>query len=380
MELRLFSSIQEIPEASWAPLVPIDFPFMAYHFLHSLETTNCLGTRTGWTPVYLTLWNENSLVAALASFIKNNSYGEYIFDFAWAQVHESSNLSYYPKLVAAVPFTPATGPKILFLPSLSASEKDQAAEALLNQMKQLAQKTKMSSVHALFITPSEIPYFEKSDFFIRESFQFHWKNENYQSFEDFLKSLRSKRRTEISRERHQVRESGIKIHRLTGSDLEPEHARLFYQFYFNTIQKMGGYNYLTPDFFTSVFRKMKDQILFVLATKDDQPVAGALNYFGPQTLFGRHWGCLEEYKSLHFELCYYQGIEFAIEKNLSLFEAGAQGEHKFQRGFLPNLTYSAHRIHDPQMRTLIQDHVEHEKTDLKRVFADFKAQTPFSRA
>ena len=380
MKIEIFQSLNQISAEDWKNITPSNFPFASYQFLQALEGTGCLGARTGWKPVYITVWQETLLLGAHVLYLKTNSYGEYIFDFSWAQAFESSGLSYYPKVVSAVPFTPATGPKILLTPSAS---KDQAVKVrglLLKAASEWTAQTKASSLHALFIPTDEISTFEEADFFIRHSFQFHWTNKDYKNFQNFLEDLKSKRRKEILRERSMVAASGVKIERLTGAALKPHHGELMYQFYLSTIDKMQGMDYLTLDFFKTVFETMKDQILFVLAT-DAQglEVAGALNFYQGSTLFGRNWGCLDEYKGLHFELCYYQGIEFVIENKMKLFEAGAQGEHKFQRGFMPTLTYSAHQIRNAKWNQPIQDFVGQEKIQIEKLFKDYLEHTPFAQ-
>jgi len=380
MVIKIFESLEKVPPGQWAKVAPMDFPFASYSFLWTLEKTACLGHRTGWLPCYVTLWNSEELLAAIPLYSKSNSYGEYIYDFAWAQAFESFGLRYYPKLTSAIPFTSATGPKILLAKNLSPEDRRSASKMILSSMLELFQESKSSSLHALFITEDEIPIFRDEGFFIRHSFQYHWGNEDYLQFSDFLQKLRSKRRKETTRERIQAQASGLRISRLTGSALKPSHAEAMFHFYRNTAEKKAGFEYLTPEFFLQIFEQMKDQILFVYAEKQDgQPVAGALNFFGPNTLYGRNWGCLEEYKSLHLEICYYQGIEFAIERKIQLFEAGAQGEHKFQRGFLPRLTYSAHRIRDKTLSTAIGNFIEEEKRQIDLLLEDYRAQTPFSR-
>lgn len=380
MVIKIFESLEKVSPEQWAKITPIDFPFASYSFLWALEKTGCLGHRTGWMPFYFTLWKSDQLLAAIPLYSKTNSYGEYIYDFAWAQAFESFGLSYYPKLTSAIPFTSATGPKILLAMNLSLEDRQSVSKMILSSMLEFFQESKSSSLHALFITEDEIPIFGDEGFFIRHSFQYHWVNDDYLQFSDFLQKLRSKRRKETTRERIQALVSGLRISRLTGSALKPRHADAMFHFYRNTAEKKAGFEYLTPDFFQKIFEQMKDQILFVFAEKQNgQPVAGALNFFGPKTLYGRNWGCLEEYKSLHLEICYYQGIEFAIERKIQLFEAGAQGEHKFQRGFLPRLTYSAHRIRDKTLSAAIGNFIEEEKRQIDLVFEDYRAQTPFSR-
>lgn len=381
MKIKIFQSLTQISEKNWIKITPMDFPFASYHFLSGLEATGCLGSRTGWGPVYLTAWQNEDLIGAIVAYLKTNSYGEYIFDFAWAQAHESMGIAYYPKLVMAVPFTPATGPKILMSPDLEPSLQIETRTALLQALDQWSAETKASSNHALFIPQAEIPSFEQAGFFIRQSFQFQWQNKGFKSFDAFMESLRGKRRKEIRRERAMVTESQVTIQRLTGAQLKPHYAELMYEFYLSTIDKRQGMDYLTLDFFKKIFSTMADQILFILATNSSGlDVAGALCFYHGSVLFGRNWGCLEEYKSLHFELCYYQGIEFAIENKLKLFEAGAQGEHKFQRGFLPVLTYSAHRVKNSQLNLPIQDYVNHEKIQIEKIITDYMAHSPFSNS
>lgn len=352
---------------------------MKYDFLHALETGRAVGPRTGWQPVYLSLWQGDELVAALVSYAKNNSFGEFIFDFAWAQAHESYGKPYYPKLVTAIPFTPATGSKFLFSPRLTDETRAEAVAVLLEEMRRIGDEIESSSCHALFVPPSELPLYEKAGFTPRHSFQYHWLNDGFATFDDFLATMRSKRRRDIKRERQKVMESGLKIERLTGARILPHHAEIFYGFYEDTTDKRGGSAYLTLDFFERVIATMRDQMMLVLATDSaGTPVAGAVNYFGARTLYGRHWGCREDYKFLHFEVCYYQGIDFCIERGLPLFEAGAQGEHKFQRGFLPSLTYSAHWIREEPLREAINDHIRREKLQLQRLFAQYEEHSPFT--
>jgi predicted N-acyltransferase len=371
------NSILELTEAEWARVAPKNFPFLSYNFLRALEQTGCLGRRTGWEPHFITLRQNGVLQAASVWFTKTNSYGEYIFDFAWAQAFEAHGLKYYPKLVAAVPFTPATGPKLLLAPQAPAG----TAAALIEAFERALLKTgEVSSAHALFLPESELPDFKAAGYMLRDSFQYHYvRDSGDHNFQDFLSHFKSKRRREIRREREQVVEQGLTLERLTGDQLTAEHATLMTEFYLDTVGKMGGFAYLTPGFFQDVFRTMNEQILFVLARdREGQAVAGALNYFAGDILFGRHWGCKRDYKALHFEVCYYQGIEFMLEKQLRLFEAGAQGEHKFNRGFLPRLTYSAHKILDSRFQQPIQDFLLAERQQLVELFDSYRAQSPLN--
>ncbi|RYZ65340.1 MAG: GNAT family N-acetyltransferase, partial [Proteobacteria bacterium] len=377
-------SFLELDEAAWNALDRADFVFADLRFFKALEMSGSIGRRTGWFPRILMTFEEGRLTGALPLFVKSNSYGEYIFDWAWAQAAEGAGIDYYPKLVAAIPFTPATGPKLLL--SENPIEAAKAREFLMTAALELSKD--VSSLHFLFtpaVAASGTPVTEVEDlrersFLIRHSFQYHWRNRGWSTFEDFLGAFRSKRRTEIRREREAVAKSPVKIERLTGDQLTAEHAEIMYQFYRSTTEKMGGQSYLTRKFFEAVFETMKDSILFVLASNaDGVAIAGALNFYKGKTLFGRYWGCLEEYKNLHFEVCYYQAIDWALARGFQLFEAGAQGEHKFNRGFTPHLTYSAHVIHNADLSDAISDFLEREKVSIDHLFEDYKEHDPFKR-
>ena len=379
MRVQCVHSIQHVSARDWGQIAEPDFPFSSYHFLVALETTDCLGSRTGWEPRFQLAWDGDRLVGALVAYRRTNSYGEYIFDFAWAQAYSYSGLAYYPKLTSAIPFTPATGPKLLIDPLLAPTGKDAVAHALLAANDRLLNEENLSSAHALFIPEDQVRYYQSAGYALRDSFQFHWVSSGYKTFNEFLNTLRSKRRREILRERRQVNELPVRCVRLTGQELTQEHALLFHKFYLHTIDKRQSFNYLTSDFFTRIFHDLRDNVLLVLALDlEDRPVAGALNYFGFGTLYGRNWGCVEEYRCLHFELCYYQGIEFAIERGLTRFEAGAQGEHKFQRGFLPTLTRSAHKLTHSELRAAVENFLREEKKQVAEVIADYLGHSPFA--
>ena len=381
MRVQCIHSIQHVSAREWDQVAEADFPFSSYHYLAALETTDCLGHRTGWDPRFQLAWDGDRLLGALVAYRRTNSYGEYIFDFAWAQAYSYSGLSYYPKLTSAIPFTPATGPKLLINSKLEPNQKRAVAEALIQANDSLLTKENLSSAHALFIPEDQLEYYRSAGYAMRDSFQFHWISAGYKSFDDFLQTLRSKRRREILRERRQVKDLPVRIVRLTGEELKADHAVLFYDFYLHTIDKRQSFNYLTLEFFVRVFQDLRDRILLVLALDlDGRPVAGALNYFGSSTLYGRNWGCVEEYRCLHFELCYYQGIEFTIERGLTKFEAGAQGEHKFQRGFLPTLTRSAHKLVHPELKVAVENFLGEEKKQISEVIAEYLGHSPFSNA
>ncbi len=379
---RLFG-IERVDEAAWRSLEQPDFPFFDFEFLHALESSGSIGGASGWSPVYLVCKEGERILGALCLYLKTNSYGEYVFDWEWARAYREHGLSYYPKLVAAVPFTPATGSKLLVQPDAGEAGVPRAAvtRALLDAAQGLGEELRVSSSHALFLPERELDEFAERGFAVRHSVQFHWRNRGYGAFSDYLDALMSKRRRQVARERRQLEGEGLEIERLTGNELSPEHATLMYRFYLRTLDGKWGFPYLNEAFFAEVFRTMSDRIMLVLARdrRTGRSVAGALNFFKGRTLFGRYWGAAEERRNLHFELCYYQAIEFAIERRLALFEAGAQGEHKHARGFLPSLTYSAHAIHHPEFRRAIEDYIAMEKKLLAEDMAEYAHHDPYKR-
>src|SRR5215217_7302728 len=317
VRVERISGIGRVDEAAWRELEPRDFPFFDFEFLRALERSGSIGGTSGWTPVYLVCSDGGRVLGALCLYLKTDSYGEYIFDWEWARAYREHGLPYYPKLVAAVPFTPATGPKLLV--RHDEAERAAVTRSLLDAAGDLADELGVSSSHALFLPERDLADFTDYGFAVRHSLQFHWRNRGYGSFSDYLEALTSKRRSQIRRERRQL--GGLTIERLTGEALEEEHAAIMYRFYLGTYDRKWGFPYLTGTFFSEVFRTMRDRVLFVLARDEPtrRPVAGALFFFKGQSLYGRYWGAAEERRNLHFELCYYQGIEFAIERRFELF-------------------------------------------------------------
>jgi predicted N-acyltransferase len=379
MRVERIGGIGHVDEAAWRALEPRDFPFFDLEFLGALERSGSIGGASGWEPVYLVCreqWDGGRVLGALCLYLKTNSYGEYVFDWEWARAYREHGLPYYPKLVAAVPFTPATGPKLLVRPD---ADRAAVTRALLDAAQSLGDELRVSSSHALFLPERELGEFAGRGFAVRHSLQFHWRNRGYDAFPDYLSALIGKRRRQIERERRQLGGEGLAIERLTGEDLEGEHAAMMHRFYVGTLDRKWGVPYLTAAFFSEVFRTMPDRLLLVLARDERtrRPVAGALFFFKGRALYGRYWGAAEERRNLHFELCYYQAIEFAIERRLTLFEAGAQGEHKHARGFLPTLTYSAHEIRHPGFRRAIEHYIAGEKELLATVMAEYARHDPY---
>jgi uncharacterized protein len=374
MRVEQLSSIRRMDEAAWRALEPPDFPFFDFEFLLALERSRSVGRRTGWSPVYLICEEQGRVLGAMPLYLKSDSYGEYVFDWAWANAYHQNGLSYYPKLVCAVPFTPATGPKLLVQPD---ADRAEVSSALLDAARELGDEHRVSSSHALFLPQIELADFENHGFAVRHSLQFHWRNRGYGGFADYLDAMTSKRRRQVARERRQL--EGVEVEYLTGEALGPEHAAMMYRYYLDTYDRKWGSPYLTGAFFDEVFRTMRDRVMLAVAREEAtlRPVAGALFFFKGEALFGRYWGATKAVRNLHFELCYYQGIEFAIERGLLLFEAGAQGEHKLARGFLPAVTYSAHQIRHSSFRRAIEQYIAEERAMISYELAEYMDHDPY---
>ncbi len=372
---QVFHSLREVAPKSWNRLIGDAFPFAEYDYLLALEEGHCVGIEPGWEPRYLTLWEGKQLQAACYLYRKTNSNGEYIFDWDWANAYQRYGQRYFPKLTSAVPFTPATGPKLLV--AADASNPRELQQQLLASALELVQQEGCSSLHFLFIPAEEREIYEAAGLLLRHSFQFHWQNQGYGSFEDFLSRLRSKRRKEILRERRQVQEQGLEVILLRGEEIEPKLCRVMYDFYLTTIDRKWAMPYLSYEFFQYIFTHFRDQLVLALARKQGRWVAGTINYHKGPHLFGRYWGCRQDFRSLHFELCYYRLIEYAIEQGVQRFEAGAQGAHKIQRGFLPNLTYSAHWIAHPAFHRAIGEFIEEEKRSIQSNIEDNPELSPY---
>jgi predicted N-acyltransferase len=380
MRVRRLRGIEDVDREMWRTLEPPEFPFFDFEFLRALECSKSIGRRSGWSPAYLLCKDRSSVLGALCLYLKTDSYGEYIFDWEWARAYQRYGLSYYPKLVAAVPFTPATGPKLLLRPDLDVTTRARVTGVLLDAAEDVGTEYRVSSSHALFLPEHELDEFTKRGFAVRHSLQFHWRNRDYETFSDYLGALSGKRRRQILRERRQLAGDGLEISRLTGEALLPGHAATMHTFYLANLDGKWGVPYLNRAFFDEVFRTMRDRILLILARDGaGSPVAGALFFLKDSSLFGRYWGTVQQRRNLHFELCYYQPIEFAIERGLRLFEAGAQGEHKLARGFLPSLTYSAHKMRDPAFGRAIGEYIESEKEMLAGLMEEYASHDPYRR-
>lgn len=383
LQIESVLSIEKVEREKWRAVEPPDFPFFDYEFLLALERSGSVGSGTGWIPVYLLctedVGGESELLGALCTYVKTDSYGEFIFDWDWAHAYQQNGMPYYPKITMAVPFTPATGRKLLLRYGLPQELQAVIKDALLDAVSQVGDQADASSTHALFLPEDEVPEFERRGFAIRHSLQFHWHNRSYSEFDDYLGAMNSKRRRQIARERRQL-DDDLQIERLTGDALARHHAHAMFRFYLDTSDRKWGSPYLTGEFFEEVFETMSDRILLVSATSGEGMLAGALNFFKGDALYGRYWGTLEDRRNLHFEVCYYQQTEFCIERGIARFEAGAQGEHKLARGFLPTTTFSAHDIHHPAFREAIERYIEDERRVVEHNIAYYMNHDPFKSA
>ena len=370
---RIADGIAAIPADEWDACAGIANPFVGHAFLSILESSGSARARTGWQPIPIIVDGPDGKPAAIApAYAKSHSQGEYVFDHAWADAWERAGGKYYPKLQVAVPFTPAPGPRLLLRDAAQAPALIAAIEAVTDQHK-------LSSAHATFVCPEQVPYFEAAGWLIREGTQFHWRNDGYATFDDFLNALSSRKRKAIRKERAGAVD-GLTIRHVTGSDITEADWDAFWVFYQDTGARKWGQPYLTRQFFSLLGEAMADRVLLILAEREGRPIAGALNLIGADTLYGRYWGCTEDVPFLHFELCYYQAIDAAVARGLGTVEAGAQGEHKLARGYVPVPTWSAHYIPDPGFRRAIGDFLIRERASVESDQEFLGAMTPFRRA
>lgn len=352
-------------------------PFLSHAFLSALEDSKSVGGRTGWQPRHLVAETPDGAVVATAPcYVKSHSRGEYVFDRGWAEAYERAGGSYYPKLQVAVPFTPATGRRLLVAPSPHAAA---IRQALGRGLIELCRHDDSSGVHVTFATEQEYRLLGQLGFLQRTDQQFHWQNAGYATFDDFLGALASRKRKTIRRERQDALANGISVHWLSGSDLTEAVWDAFFTFYMETGSRKWGRPYLTREFYSLVGERMADRIVLIMAKRAGRWIAGAINFIGSHTLFGRHWGAIEYHPFLHFELCYYQAIDYAIAHKLGCVEAGAQGEHKIARGYMPRTTHSAHYIADPALRRAIADYLARERAYVAAVGAELAATAPYRK-
>jgi predicted N-acyltransferase len=369
---RIGTGVADVPAAEWDACAGTDNPFVRHSFLSILEESRSVGGRSGWQPLPMLIDGpDGRLAGALPAYAKSHSQGEYVFDYAWADAWSRAGGDYYPKLQIAVPFTPVPGPRLL-------SRDPQTARGLIAAAEALVAEHELSSAHATFITPGEVPLFEAAGWLIRTGSQFHWTNAGYASFAEFLAALASRKRKAIHKERAAA-QAGLDIVHLTGAAITEAHWDAFWHFYQDTGARKWGRPYLTRSFFSLLGERMAESVLLILALRDGRPIAGALNLIGADALYGRYWGCSEDVPFLHFELCYYQAIDAAIARGLARVEAGAQGEHKLARGYLPVPTFSAHHIPHAGFRRAVADFLRAERAGVEQDIAILDAMGPFKR-
>lgn len=378
MELKILSAIDEVERSDWNRIAAHGHPFLRYEFLAALERNACVGAQHGWLPRYLTAFDaDGQLAGAVPLYIKNNSYGEFVFDWAWADAWQRHGLQYYPKAVVAIPYTPATGPRILIA---DRADRENIATQLIELALAWCEDENLSSLHWLFTNEQDTRRLAEHDLILRLGCQFHWKNNGYRDFADLLDGFTSRKRKKVLRERRQVRDAGIRIDCIHGSEANELQLRTMYEFYCSTFEKKSGYPTFTLEFFREIASSMGDQLVFFIASLEQRIVAGSICLRNHDTLYGRHWGCRENYHSLHFEACYYQGIDYCIKHGLEYFEPGAQGEHKISRGFLPAPTWSAHWIAHTGFREIIRRHLEQETAAMREYMTELSTRSPYKQA
>ncbi|MDV7338571.1 GNAT family N-acetyltransferase [Terasakiella sp. A23] len=357
-KIDILEKISDISPADWNSCVGADEPFARHEFLSALEDSNCTTPKAGWMAQHIVLRNdEGKILGCSPVYLKGHSYGEYVFDWSWADAYERAGGRYYPKLQCAIPFTPVSSHRLLMHPDANKDNKAALLEGMINHAKAL----QISSLHITFSTEDEWHLAKNQGMMGRTGHQYHWENRGYETFDDFLATLSSRKRKSIKKERKSVAESGIEIKALSGDELEEHHWDAFYAFYLDTTGRKWGHPYLNREFFGLLGQRLADQVVLIVAMKDERIVAGALNLKGNKTIYGRNWGCLEDYRFLHFEACYYQAIDYAITHKLARVEAGAQGQHKIQRGYLPVKTYSSHWVRDPGFADAVEKFLDHDQ-------------------
>lgn len=382
--VRVVDHIEAIGATAWNACAGTEHPFTQFAFFKALEQTQCVGEHAGWYPQYLVLSHNTSedmtpdtILGVCPAFVKTHSQGEYVFDHGWADAFERAGGRYYPKLQVSVPFSPVTGPRLL-VPG-GAHQADHK-RALAEGLKSLTKKLTLSSIHATFLQSDDLSVLTHQDYLIREDRQFHWSNAGYEDFAGFLSTLNSRKRKDLRKERAQAVENGLSIHWLSGTDLTEDVWRAFYTFYMDTGQRKWGTPYLNLDFFLQLSEDMADQIVLIMAQRAGKWIAGAMNMVGSDTLYGRYWGCIEYHPCLHFEVCYYQAIDYAIAHGLSRVEAGAQGGHKMARGYVPTPTYSAHWFPHAGFQNAIAHYLSQERDMVALDTARLDRHTPYKKS
>ena len=374
MYATIVESLDDVTAEQWNSLIGSGNPFVRHEFLVAMERHGCVGRETGWIPQHVLVYgDDDKLVGAAPMYLKFHSYGEYVFDWAWADAYSRHGLKYFPKLVVAVPFSPVTGPRLL----ASSPEQSDIRKGLVEATIEVARRAEVSSAHWLFCEQTELEDYESQALLHRVGCQFHWENPGYRDFDDFLESLVSKKRKQIKRERRQVKDSGVDVQMLPAMEVDKSQWEAFHQFYCNTYDRKWGLPYLNVEFFLEIGKSLPEAVHLVLAKQGGRYVAGALCLEDEEALYGRNWGCDDYIPALHFEMCYYQTIEYCIRNGLARFEAGAQGDYKISRGLMPRLTSSAHWVAHPQFREAISKFMDEEREGVVRYIEYMNTHSPY---
>tara|TARA_R110002072_G_scaffold269868_3_gene429585 strand:+ start:136654 stop:137826 length:1173 start_codon:yes stop_codon:yes gene_type:complete len=376
-EIRLGQLMQDIDRDQWNALAAGSGPFLQHEFLHALEQSGSVHPLTGWQPFHLTVHQQDRIIAAIPLYLKQHSYGEYVFDWSWADAYRRYGQNYYPKLLTAIPFTPSQGSRLL---CENPADRESLTELISQRVQDHASKSAISSWHILFPDRQDSAALSQTNLIRREGCQYHWRNRGYGSFDDFLAACSSRKRKNLRKERQDVREQGIEFERIEAGRITQEIWDIFYRFYQSTYEIRGQQGYLKQAFFENVALTMPENLFLVMARKNGDYVAGALFFRDQNALYGRYWGCAADYNNLHFETCYYQGIDYCIENRLALFDAGAQGEHKLRRGFEPVQTLSFHWINDPAFRGAIRDFCDEESVYMTEYRQQAEQHLPYRQS
>lgn len=392
MRIEFIDTIEAISRQAWNEVTGTDYPFTRHEFLHALELSGATERKSGWQPHHVVVFGENAgdekLIAVMPLYLKYHSYGEYVFDWSWADAYRRNGVQYYPKLLSAIPYTPATGPRLCISPG---QDRDSIGRCITEALYQQAEKFGASSIHILFPPPTDCERFKNLGLNSRRGAQYHWFNQGFQDFDGFLSTFSSRKRKNLNKERRRIGEQNLTLKIIEGPDISPEIWQRFYYFYQLTYSKRSGHGgYLDQSFFEMIATSMAENLVLVLAYQldaqtgelhpDQEPIAGALNFRDSTTLYGRYWGCTAEFEFLHFEACYYQGIEYCIAQKLQRFDPGAQGEHKIQRGFVPVETWSNHWIAHPGFSEAIDDFLEQENESMTHYIEEAKQLLPFKKS
>lgn len=378
--VSIVDSLAQVPGGAWDACAGGDNPFLCHDFLSALEHSGCVSAQNGWAPRHVVVRDvAGDVLACAPAYLKGHSAGEYVFDHGWAEAYQRAGGSYYPKLLTAVPFTPVTGPRLLVRSDLNAAVQTRLKHQLAGALKGLTDQADLSSAHANFVPETDLHVLHEAGFLHRLGLQYHWNNNDYSDYSDFLDELSSRKRKALNKERRAVDQADLCIERLTGPAITSAHWDAMYGFYQDTGARKWGQPYLNREAFRLMGERMADRVLLVMAKRGDAIIAGALNLIGSEALYGRYWGCSDDVRYLHFELCYHQSIEFAIERGLKRVEAGAQGEHKIARGYLPTLTHSAHYITNPGLREAVAGFLDHEKRAVRHEFGILMEESPYRK-